>query len=106
MGKMARSKHGKSHGLSWIARHLDDPYVQKAQREGYRSRASFKLLELQQKDHLFRQGMTVVDLGAAPGGWSQVLKKEVGKLGKVVALDLLAMEPLEGVHFIQGDIAE
>ncbi len=99
---MARTKHGKS----WMQRHLQDPFVQKAQLSGYRSRASYKLLELQQKDHLFRPGMTVVDLGAAPGGWSQVLVKEVGKIGKVIALDILAMEPLKGVHFIQGDFCE
>lgn len=99
---MAQTKHGKS----WIARHLNDPYVQKAQVQGYRSRASFKLLELHEKDKLFRPGMKVVDLGAAPGGWSQVAGTIVGKSGKVVALDLLEMPAIAGVEFLQGDFAD
>lgn len=99
---MARTKHGKS----WIERHLNDPYVKKAQQQGFRSRASFKLLQLQQSDHLFKPGMKVVDLGAAPGGWSQVVTKEVGKSGKILAVDLLPMEPIPNVTFIQGDFCE
>ncbi|MBS0289349.1 MAG: 23S rRNA methyltransferase [Proteobacteria bacterium] len=99
---MAITKHGKS----WIQRHINDPYVQKAQKLGYRSRASFKLLELHEKDHLFSPNMTVIDLGAAPGGWSQVIKKLVGKNGKVIALDKLEMDPLPGISFIQGDFSE
>ncbi len=99
---MARTKHGKS----WIDRHLNDPYVKKAQQLGYRSRASFKLLELQENDKLFRPGMKVVDLGAAPGGWSQVLCKLLGAKGKLVALDILEMEPIEGVSVLQGDFTE
>lgn len=99
---MARTKHGKS----WMARHLSDPFVQKAQIEGYRSRASFKLLELHKKDKLFKTGMQVLDLGAAPGGWSQVVAEIVGPKGKVVSLDRLAMEPIPGVTFLQGDFTE
>src|SRR5580700_10126796 len=99
---MARTKHGKS----WMARHLSDPYVKKAQQQGYRSRASFKLLEIQQKDNLFRPGMTVLDLGSAPGGWSQVVASIVGSKGKVVALDILEMSPLPGVTVLQGDFLE
>ena len=99
---MARTKHGKS----WMQRHLNDPFVQKAQKLGYRSRASFKLLELHEKDKLFKPGMTVVDLGAAPGGWSQILTKLVGRQGKVIALDILEMDPLPEVTFLQGDFTE
>lgn len=98
----SRTKHGKS----WIERHVNDPYVKKAQQLGYRSRATFKILELQEQDKLFRPGMTIVDLGAAPGGWSQVLTKIVGAKGKVIALDILEMEPINGVTFLQGDFTE
>lgn len=100
--KMSRTKHGKS----WMQRHLKDPFVQKAQKEGYRSRASFKLLELHQKDHLFKPSMMVIDLGAAPGGWSQVVAGLVGPYGKVIALDRLEMDPLKGVTFVHGDFSE
>lgn len=86
--------------------HFDDEYVRKAQQMGYRSRAVFKLEEIQHKDKLLRPGMTVVDLGAAPGGWSQYARKIVGSDGTVVALDILPIEPLEGVDFIQGDFRE
>lgn len=99
---MARTKHGQS----WIARHLNDPYVKQAQQQGYRSRASFKLIELQEKNRLFRPGMVVVDLGAAPGGWSQVIAPLVGEKGAVIALDRLPMPPLPGVIFIEGDFNE
>jgi 23S rRNA (uridine2552-2'-O)-methyltransferase len=99
---MARTKHGKS----WMQRHLNDPYVQKAQAAGLRSRASFKLLELHERDRIFRQGMFVVDLGAAPGGWSQVVAKLVGSKGKVIALDRLPMEPLNNVTVLEGDFIE
>ncbi|MGD9591675.1 MAG: 23S rRNA (uridine(2552)-2'-O)-methyltransferase RlmE [Candidatus Berkiella sp.] len=99
---MATTKHGKS----WIARHISDPFVQKAQKLGYRSRASFKLLELHERDKLFKPNMTVIDLGAAPGGWSQIVAKLVGKHGKIVALDRLAMDPIPGVTFLQGDFSE
>jgi len=86
--------------------HVNDPFVQMAQKEGYRSRAVYKLLEIDAKDRLFKPGMVVVDLGAAPGGWSQVAAAKVGRGGKVIALDLLAMDPLAGVDFIQGDFRE
>jgi len=90
----------------WMQRHVNDAYVQRAQREGYRSRAAYKLLELQEKDHLIRPGQVVVDLGAAPGGWSQVAGELVGRNGRVFAMDLLAMDPLPNVDFLQGDFRE
>lgn len=86
--------------------HVNDPYVQLARKEGWRSRAAFKLMEIDDKDKLLRQGEVVVDLGAAPGGWSQVAAQRVGTGGLVVALDLLEMPPIPGVEFIQGDFRE
>lgn len=86
--------------------HVNDPYVQLAKKEGWRSRAAFKLMEIDDKDRLLRPGEVVVDLGAAPGGWSQVAVKRVGEGGKVVGLDLLEMDPIHGVEFIQGDFRE
>ena len=86
--------------------HLSDEYVKKARQLGYRSRATFKLLEINQKDKLLKPGAVVVDLGAAPGGWSQVAIKHVGNQGKVIAIDLLPMAPLTGVTFIQSDFCE
>jgi 23S rRNA (uridine2552-2'-O)-methyltransferase len=99
---MGRSK--SSH--SWLREHFDDVYVKKAQQDGYRSRAVYKLLELNEKDHFIKPGMTVVDLGAAPGGWSQLASHLVGDNGRVVALDILPMDALAGVDFIQGDFRE
>jgi len=99
---MARSK---SSGR-WLREHFDDPYVKQAQNEGWRSRAVFKLQELQDKYRLIRPGQCVVDLGAAPGGWSQLARTLVGAQGRVIALDVLPMEPLEGVEFILGDFTE
>jgi len=99
---MARSKSSKK----WLAEHFDDHYVKLAQQKGLRSRAAFKLLELQEKYGLMRAGMTVVDLGAAPGGWCQLAASLVGEKGSVIALDILHMEPLPGVHFIEGDFTE
>jgi 23S rRNA (uridine2552-2'-O)-methyltransferase len=96
---MPRSKTSKA----WLREHVNDPWVQKAKAEGYRSRAAYKLLQIHAKDRLLRPGMTVVDLGATPGGWSQVAAKLVGTTGRVVAVDLLDMEPLPGVAFIRGD---
>lgn len=94
----------KSHSSKrWLKRHVNDPYVQRSKREGYRSRSAYKLTEIDEKDHLLKGGLVVVDLGAAPGGWSQVLAKKLGASGKVVAIDLLPMEPIAGVTFIQGD---
>ncbi len=90
----------------WLDRHVHDPYVKRAQQEGYRSRAAYKLLGLDEKDHLLRPGMTVVDLGAAPGGWCQVAVKKVGARGRVIGIDLLEMVPLPGVEFIRADFAD
>ncbi len=86
--------------------HVNDPWVKRATAEGWRSRAAFKLIQIDDKDRLFRSGMTVVDLGASPGGWSQVVAKRVGVSGRVIALDLLPLEPLPGVSFILGDFRE
>ena len=99
---MARSRSSSR----WLQEHFDDPYVRKAQELGYRSRAVFKLLEIQEKDRLLKPGMTVVDLGAAPGGWSQVAAQAVGDRGLVIASDILAMDPVPGVTFVQGDFRE
>lgn len=90
----------------WMREHVNDPFVQLAQKEGYRSRAAYKLLEIDAKDHLLKPGTVVVDLGATPGGWSQVAATRVGRSGKVIALDLLPLDPLAGVDFIQGDFRE
>ncbi len=86
--------------------HVSDAFVKEAKAQGYRSRAAFKLMALDEKDRLLHPGMTVVDLGAAPGGWSQVAAERVGDRGRVLALDRLPMEPIAGVHFIQGDFTE
>jgi 23S rRNA (uridine2552-2'-O)-methyltransferase len=99
---MARSKSSNQ----WLREHFDDHYVKKAQQQGYRSRACFKLLDIQQKDRILRPGMTVVDLGAAPGGWSQVAAGLTGPGGRVVASDILPMETLADVEFVQGDFTE
>jgi len=99
---MTRSK--SSH--RWLREHFDDPWVARAQAAGYRSRASFKLLEIDRKDRLLLPGMRILDLGAAPGGWSQVAAQKVGGGGIVVASDILPMEPVAGVTFVQGDFRE
>ena len=99
---MARSK--SSH--RWLREHFDDEYVKKAQREGYRSRAVYKLEEIQAKDRIIKPGMSIVDLGAAPGGWSQYALGLIGRKGVVVAMDILPMEPLPGVAFVEGDFRE
>ena len=99
---MARSK--SSH--RWLREHFDDEYVKKAQREGYRSRAVYKLVEIQRKDRIIKPGMVIVDLGAAPGGWSQYASNLLGSRGKLVAMDILPMEPLPGVTIVQGDFRE
>jgi 23S rRNA (uridine2552-2'-O)-methyltransferase len=96
----------RSSSKAWMQEHRSDPYVQQAQREGYRSRACYKLLELQDKDRLIRPGMLVLDLGSAPGGWSQVAVELVGHKGRVVASDILPMDSLAGVEFIEGDFTE
>ncbi len=99
---MSRSKSSSK----WLTEHFSDTYVQKAQQLGYRSRAAFKLLEIQEKDKIIKSGMFVVDLGSAPGGWSQVARQFVGKKGKIVALDILEMDNLAGVDFIHGDFTQ
>lgn len=99
---MTRSKTSKA----WMQEHVNDPYVRKAQAEGMRSRAAYKLQQLAERDKLLKPGMTVVDLGAAPGGWSQVAGRVAGSSGRVVAVDLLDMTPVAGVTFIRGDFGE
>src|SRR5215213_682928 len=91
---------------AWMREHVTDPYVKRANLEGYRSRAAYKLQQIADKDKLLKPGMTVVDLGAAPGGWSQVAAKAVGRSGKVVAVDLLEMAQVPGVTVIRGDFGE
>ena len=94
----------KSHSSKqWLRRHVNDPYVQRSKKEGYRSRSAYKLLEIDERDRLLRPGLVLVDLGAAPGGWSQVAARRLGPAGKVIAIDLLEMEPVAGVTFIRGD---
>ncbi|GAB6406457.1 MULTISPECIES: 23S rRNA (uridine(2552)-2'-O)-methyltransferase RlmE [Pseudomonas] len=99
---MARSKTS----LEWLKRHVNDPYVKQAQKDGYRSRASYKLLEIQEKYKLIRPGMSVVDLGAAPGGWSQVTSRLIGGQGRLIASDILEMDSIPDVTFIQGDFTQ
>ncbi|WP_339641018.1 23S rRNA (uridine(2552)-2'-O)-methyltransferase RlmE [uncultured Porticoccus sp.] len=99
---MGRSKSSQR----WLQEHNSDHYVKRAQQDGYRSRASYKLLELHKKDRLFKPGMTVVDLGAAPGGWSQVAVTLVGDKGRVIASDILPMDSIAGVDFVEGDFTE
>jgi 23S rRNA (uridine2552-2'-O)-methyltransferase len=91
---------------NWLRRHHQDQYVKKARKENYRSRAAFKLKQIDETDRLFRPGQTVVDLGAAPGGWSQYVAKRIQPGGKIIAVDILQMEPLDNVQFIQGDFSE
>ncbi|MGF1685600.1 23S rRNA (uridine(2552)-2'-O)-methyltransferase RlmE [Photobacterium japonica] len=102
---MSKKKHSGSSGR-WLKEHFDDKYVLEAQKKGYRSRAIFKIEEIQQKDKLLKSGMTVVDLGAAPGGWSQYAAEVVGDDGQVIACDILSMDSLPGVSFLQGDFRE
>lgn len=99
---MAKNKTNKA----WMREHVTDPYVRRAQAEGMRSRAAYKLQQLAERDKLLKPGMVVVDLGAAPGGWSQVARSAVGDAGRVVAVDLLEMTPVAGVRFIRGDFGD
>ena len=99
---MKRAKTSKA----WMKEHVNDFFVKQAKKKGYRSRAAYKLIEIVERDHLLKPGMTVVDLGAAPGGWSQVAAEKLGGKGRVIALDRLQMTPLPGVTFIQGDFCE
>ncbi len=103
---MKVSKNKSKSSQSWLKEHRDDIYVRQSKVDGYRSRAAYKLLELNEKDHLFKKGMTVVDLGAAPGGWSQIAFRLVQPGGMVLATDILAMEDIPGVDFVQGDFTE
>jgi 23S rRNA (uridine2552-2'-O)-methyltransferase len=96
MKKSASSKQ-------WLRRHVNDPYVQRSRKEGYRSRSAYKLIEIDDKDRILKAGSLIVDLGAAPGGWSQVAAKKLGPGGRVVAIDLLEMAPIPGVAIIRGD---
>jgi len=99
---MARSKSSGQ----WLQQHVNDPYVKQAQKDGFRSRSAYKLIQLNEKDRLIRPGMLIVDLGSAPGGWSQVAGRLVGARGRVVATDILPMDPLTNVEFIQGDFTD
>src|SRR5437867_10589795 len=99
---MARSKSSSA----WLQRHVNDPYVHRARAHGYRSRAVYKLIEIAERDGFARPGNAVVDLGAAPGGWSQALAARVGRSGRVVAVDLLEIAPIPGVTIIRGDFGE
>jgi 23S rRNA (uridine2552-2'-O)-methyltransferase len=99
---MARSKTSKK----WLDEHVNDPYVKRAKIDGYRSRASYKLIEINEKDKLFRAGNMVMDLGSAPGGWSQILAPLIGDTGRVIASDILPMDGIVGVDFVQGDFTE
>jgi 23S rRNA (uridine2552-2'-O)-methyltransferase len=99
---MAKSKSSRR----WLTEHFDDHYVKLAQQQGLRSRSAFKLMELNDKYNLLHKGMRVVDLGSAPGGWSQVVQRELGGNGRIIALDILPMDPIEDVAFIQGDFTE
>lgn len=102
---MARSTRSKS-SRRWLKEHFDDEYVRRAQREGYRGRAVYKLIEIQEKDRLLRPGMTVIDLGAAPGGWSEYAAKVLGPGGRLLALDILPMDPVPGALVLAGDFRE
>ncbi|MGH8799338.1 MAG: RlmE family RNA methyltransferase [Casimicrobiaceae bacterium] len=103
-----RNPTGKKHRFNkpWMNEHVNDHWVQEAKAKGYRSRAAFKLAELADKDKLLRPGMTVVDLGAAPGSWCQVLRQRLGARARIVAVDLLPMDPVAGVRFVQGDFGD
>ncbi|MCO7515476.1 23S rRNA (uridine(2552)-2'-O)-methyltransferase RlmE [Pseudomonas guariconensis] len=100
MAQRSKSSH------NWLREHFNDPFVKQAQKDGYRSRASYKLLEIQEKDKLIRPGMSVIDLGAAPGGWSQVTSRLIGGQGRLIASDILEMDAIPDVTFIQGDFTQ
>ncbi|OAT27124.1 23S rRNA (uridine(2552)-2'-O)-methyltransferase RlmE [Proteus myxofaciens] len=102
---MANKKRSAS-SSRWLQEHFSDKYVQQAKKKGFRSRAWFKLDEIQQSDNIFKPGMTVVDLGAAPGGWSQYVVQQLGSKGRIIACDLLPMDPIVGVDFLQGDFRD
>lgn len=101
---MTKKKH--SARTQWLKQHVEDEYVRRAQRDGYRARAVYKLQDIDERDHLLKPGQTVVDLGAAPGSWCQYAIGRLGEKSRLIALDILEMEPIEGVEFIQGDFSE
>src|SRR3970040_832237 len=103
---MAKKPKRTKSGSAWMHEHVTDPYVKKAQLDGYRSRAAYKLLEIDKRDHLLRPGMTVVDLGAAPGSWCQVAVQKMKQQGRVLAIDLVPMAPIPGVDILEGDFTE
>lgn len=103
---MAQKPKRTKSGSAWMHEHVTDPYVKKAQQDGYRSRAAYKLLEIDKRDHLLRPGMTVVDLGAAPGSWCQVAMQKMKRHGRVLAIDLLPVAPMPGVETLEGDFTD
>jgi 23S rRNA (uridine2552-2'-O)-methyltransferase len=106
MARLKPDKRRTPSSRAWLERQINDPYVARAKREGYRSRAAFKLAEIDDKFHLLKKGARVVDLGAAPGGWSEIAARRIGADGKVVALDILDMKPIPGVEFIKLDFLD
>jgi 23S rRNA (uridine2552-2'-O)-methyltransferase len=103
MARLKPNKRRTPSSRAWLTRQIGDPYVARAKREGLRSRAAYKLAEIDDKYHLLRAGLHVIDLGAAPGGWSEIAARRVGSNGRVIALDILAMKPIPGVEFVQLD---
>ena len=99
---MSKANNSKN----WIKNHVKDPFVIQAQKDGYRSRAAYKLIEIDKKYKIIKSGITAVDMGAAPGGWSQVLSKKIGLNGKIIGIDLLDVTPIKGIDFIQGDFTQ
>jgi 23S rRNA (uridine2552-2'-O)-methyltransferase len=106
MAKLKPGKHRTASSRAWLERQINDPYVARAKREGYRSRAAYKLAEIDDKFHLLKPGGRVVDLGAAPGGWSEIAARKVGPTGRVVALDILEMKPIAGIDFLHLDFLD
>jgi 23S rRNA (uridine2552-2'-O)-methyltransferase len=106
MARLTGDKRRTPSSRAWLERQISDPYVARARREGYRSRAAYKLAEIDDKFHLLKQGARVVDLGAAPGGWSEVAARRIGESGRVVALDILDMKPIAGVEFVKLDFLD
>jgi 23S rRNA (uridine2552-2'-O)-methyltransferase len=106
MERLKREKRRKPSSRAWLERQINDPYVARAKREGFRSRAAYKLAEIDDRFHLFKPGTCVVDLGAAPGGWSEIAARRVGASGRVVALDILDMKPVAGVEFLKLDFLD
>ena len=106
MARLKPDKRRTPSSRAWLERQINDPYVARAKREGYRSRAAFKLAEIDDKFHLLKEGARVVDLGAAPGGWSEIAVRRIGASGEIVALDILDMKPIAGIDFIKLDFLD